>query len=81
MVAVTSTAGNVTAMDYGRDVAGAASALLGAVGYGFGGLIPVIVSCGDIFVMTGAMFLLCSAMTALCTQIPEYKMSDKPRTV
>lgn len=81
MVAVTSTAGNVSAMDYGRDVAGAASALLGAVGYGFGGLIPVIVSCGDIFVMTGVMFLLCSAMTALCTQIPEYKMSDKPRTV
>lgn len=80
MVAVTSTSANVSAMDHGRNAAGAASALLGAVGYGFGGIVPVIVSAGNIFVTTCAMFLCCSVITGILLQIPGHIMSDTPAT-
>ena len=79
MVGVTSTAANVSAMDSGRDIAGASSALLGAVGYGFGGIVPLIVSLGNIFVMTSIMFLLCSVLTGLCIQIAEPSHSSPCR--
>ena len=66
MVGIVTTASNVSAMDSGRDNAGVASALLGAIGNAFGGIIPAIVASGDMLVMTGAMFMLCSVLTAAC---------------
>ena len=66
MVGMVSTASNVAAMDSGRDNAGVASALLGAIGNAFGGIIPAIVASGEMLFMTGAMFLLCSLLTAAC---------------
>lgn len=66
MVGIVSTASNVSAMDSGRDNAGVSSALLGAIGNAFGGIVPAIVASGDIIFMTGAMFLLCSVLTAAC---------------
>ena len=47
-------------------VPGVASALLGAIGNAFGGIIPAIVASGDMLIMTGAMFMLCSVLTAAC---------------
>lgn len=64
MVGIVTTAANVSAMDSGRDNAGVASALLGAIGYSFGGVVPAIVAAGDIFIMTGVMFIVCSVLTA-----------------
>ncbi len=66
MVGIVTTASNVSAMDSGRDNAGVASALLGAIGNAFGGIIPAIVASGDMLIMTGAMFMLCSVLTATC---------------
>ena len=66
MVGMVSTASNVAAMDSGRDNAGIASALLGAIGNAFGGIIPAIVASGEMLLMTGSMFLLCSLLTAAC---------------
>ena len=64
MVGIVTTAANVSAMDSGRDNAGVASALLGAIGYSFGGVVPAVVAAGDIFIMTGVMFVLSSVLTA-----------------
>lgn len=69
MVGIVSTASNVSAMDSGRDNAGVASALLGAIGYAFGGIVPAIVGMGDMFITTGALFLCSSMFTLVCVLI------------
>lgn len=69
MVGIVSTASNVSAMDSGRDNAGVASALLGAIGYAFGGIVPAIVGMGDMFITTGALFLCSSLFTLICVLI------------
>lgn len=69
MVGIVSTASNVSAMDSGRDNAGVASALLGAIGYAFGGMVPAIVGMGDMFITTGALFLCSSLFTLICVLI------------
>ena len=69
MVGIVSTASNVSAMDSGRDNAGVASALLGAIGYAFGGMVPAIVGMGDMFITTGALFLCSSMFTLVCVLI------------
>ena len=47
------------AMECEREHAGAASALLGAVGFGFGGLVSPLVGLGDTMVTTGIVFMAC----------------------
>lgn len=69
MVGIVSTASNVSAMDSGRDNAGVASALLGAIGYAFGGIVPAIVGMGDMFITTGALFFCSSLFTLICVLI------------
>lgn len=69
IVGIVSTASNVSAMDSGRDNAGVASALLGAIGYAFGGIVPAIVGMGDMFITTGALFLCSSLFTLICVLI------------
>ncbi len=71
MVGIVTTAANVSAMDSGRANAGSASALLGAIGYAFGGIVPALVGLGDMFIMTGMFFMLCSLLTlamVLCSR-------------
>ena len=75
MVGIVSTTANVAAMDAGRDNAGVASALLGAIGQSFGGIIPVIIGLGNIFTMTGVMFVLCAILTSGC--VVYFRKSDK----
>lgn len=75
MVGIVSTTANVAAMDAGRDNAGVASALLGAIGQSFGGIIPVIIGLGNIFTMTGVMFVLCALLTSGC--VVYFRKSDK----
>lgn len=69
IVGIVSTASNVSAMDSGRDNAGVASAMLGAIGYAFGGIVPAIVGMGDMFITTGALFLCSSMLTLVCVLI------------
>lgn len=69
IVGIVSTASNVSAMDSGRDNAGVASAMLGAIGYAFGGIVPAIVGMGDMFITTGALFLCSSLFTLICVLI------------
>ena len=77
MVGMVSTASNVSAMDSGRDSAGVASAILGAIGNAFGGIIPAIVASGEMLFMTGSMFLLCSLLTAACVFADLFKKLKK----
>lgn len=62
---LTFTASNTIAMNAGRDNAGAASALLGALGFAMGGLVSPIAGMGDIMKSTGALFVVCSALSLL----------------
>lgn len=70
MVGIVSTASNVSAMDSGRSNAGVASALLGAIGYSFGGVVPAVVGMGNIFTMTSLLFLICSLLTVSALLFP-----------
>ena len=54
------------AMECEREHAGAASALLGAVGFGFGGLVSPLVGLGDTMVTTGIVFMACATCSFGC---------------
>ncbi|MDE6097191.1 MAG: multidrug effflux MFS transporter [Muribaculaceae bacterium] len=54
-------------MESGRQAVGAASAVLGAVGFAFGGLISPLVGMGDLIHTTSVILVLCSlGSTLLC---------------
>lgn len=53
---LTFTAANTLAMDSERKNAGIASALLGALGFTFGGMVPPLVGIGNIMLSTGIIF-------------------------
>lgn len=57
------TVSNTLAMNEGRQAAGAASALLGIVGYLFGGVAAPLVGLGDIFHSTAVVLLVMAAIT------------------
>lgn len=59
------TVGNTLAMNEGRDNAGAASALLGVVGYVFGAIVAPLVGLGDICHSTAIVFLAMALLTLL----------------
>lgn len=54
------------AMECEREHAGTASALSGAVGFGFGGLVSPLVGLGDTMVTTGIVFMACAACSLGC---------------
>lgn len=56
MVGMSFTASNTLAMDCERRNAGVASALLGAIGFAFGGIVSPLVGMGDIRMSTGFLF-------------------------
>ena len=58
MLGLTFTASNTLAMDSERANAGMASALLGALGFAFGGVVSPLVGLGNIMVSTGMLFFI-----------------------
>ena len=62
------TASNTLAMDAERANAGMASALLGALGFAFGGVVSPVVGLGDCMLSTGIAFLVGSVCSFLCTR-------------
>lgn len=69
MLGLTFTASNTLAMDCERSHAGMASALLGALGFAFGGIVSPLVGLGNILVSTGFAFLVGSICSFICTRM------------
>lgn len=69
MLGLTFTASNTLAMDCERSHAGMASALLGALGFAFGGIVSPFVGLGNILVSTGIAFLVGSICSFICTRM------------
>ena len=69
MLGLTFTASNTLAMDSERANAGMASALLGALGFAFGGVVSPLVGLGNIMVSTGMLFFIGSVCAFVCTRI------------
>lgn len=69
MLGLTFTASNTLAMDSERANAGMASALLGALGFAFGGVVSPLVGLGNIMVSTGVLFFTGSVCAFVCTRI------------
>lgn len=69
MLGLTFTASNTLAMDNERANAGMASALLGALGFAFGGVVSPLVGLGNIMVSTGMLFFTGSVCAFVCTRI------------
>lgn len=67
MLGLTFTASNTLAMDSARANAGIASALLGALGFAFGGLVSPLVGLGNILISTGLVFIIGSLGSFICT--------------
>lgn len=68
MLGLTFTASNTLAMDCEHNNAGMASALLGALGFAFGGIVSPLVGLGNIMVSTGIIFLMGSICSYVCTR-------------
>ncbi len=67
MLGLTFTASNTLAMDSARSNAGIASALLGALGFAFGGLVSPLVGLGNILISTELVFIIGSLGSFICT--------------
>lgn len=66
MLGLTFTSSNTLAMDAGREHAGAASALLGALGFAMGGLVSPLAGLGNIMVSSGILFAAGSVLALMC---------------
>lgn len=60
------TASTAVAMDSGRKSSGCASALLGASGFAFGGLVSPLVGIGNPLHSAGVAFVVCALCSSLC---------------
>ena len=69
MLGLTFTSSNTLAMNAERQHAGTASAVLGALGFAFGGIVSPLVGIGDIMLSTGCMFVIGSLGAFLCARI------------
>lgn len=69
MLGLTFTSSNTLAMNAERQHAGTASAVLGALGFAFGGIVSPLVGIGDIMLSTGGMFVIGSLGAFLCARI------------
>lgn len=65
---LTFTASTTLAMDCERANSGTASALFGAAGFAFGGIVSPLVGLGDILSTTGLIFFVCS-VCSLCFSV------------
>lgn len=66
---LTFTSSTALAMECQRENAGTASALLGAMGFAFGGLVSPLVGLGDIMHTTGLVFVICSLGSLWCALV------------
>ena len=66
MMGFSFTSTTALAMECEREHAGTASALLGAIGFGFGGLVSPLVGLGDTMVTTGIVFMACATCSLGC---------------
>lgn len=66
---LTFTSTTTLAMESQRQNAGTASALLGAVGFAFGGAVSPLVGLGNIMTSTGIIFIVCACCSLLCMLI------------
>ena len=69
MLGLTFTASNTLAMDSERENAGVASALLGALGFAFGGVVSPLVGLGNIMISTGVTFFVGSLCALVCARM------------
>ena len=60
---LTFTSTTAIAMNIERDNAGTASAVFGATGFAFGGIVSPLVGMGNMLATTGVVFVVCSAMS------------------
>lgn len=79
MLGLTFTASNTLAMDSERANAGIASALLGALGFAFGGIVSPLVGIGNIMVSTGIMFFVGSVCALGCTRIALHRVFSRAK--
>lgn len=70
MLGLTFTSSNTLAMNAERQHAGTASAVLGALGFAFGGIVSPLVGIGDIMLSTGIVFTASSLGAFTCARIP-----------
>ncbi|WP_435891461.1 multidrug effflux MFS transporter [Mediterranea massiliensis] len=77
MLGLTFTASNTLAMDSERANAGTASALLGALGFAFGGIVSPLVGIGNIMVSTGIMFFVGSVCALGCTRMALHRVFSR----
>ena len=68
MVGMAFTASSTLAMDCERQNAGVASALLGAVGFAFGGLVSPLVGIGSLMISAGLLFVSSSVCVYVCNR-------------
>ena len=66
---LTFTSTTTLAMECQRENAGTASALLGAMGFAFGGIVSPLVGLGDIMLSTGFVFVVCACGSLLCALV------------
>lgn len=66
MMGLTFTSSTTLALDCERRYVGAAAALLGALGFAFGGIVSPLVGLGNILVSTGITFVVCAVCSLLC---------------
>lgn len=69
MIGLTFTSSNTLALDSERSNAGIASALLGALGFAFGGIVSPLVGLGNIMISTGIAFFIGSVCSLACTHM------------
>ena len=70
MMGFSFTSTTALAMECEREHAGTASALSGAVGFGFGGLVSPLVGLGDTMVTTGIVFMACATCSLEDQRVP-----------
>lgn len=69
MMGLTFTSTTALAMECQRQNAGTASALLGATGFAFGGIVSPLVGLGNTLASTGITFVVCACCSMICMLI------------
>ena len=77
MVGMAFTASNTLAMDCERRNAGVASALLGAIGFAFGGIVSPLVGMGDIRSSAGFLFFMGALCSCICARFSFHRLPSR----
>ena len=77
MVGMAFTASNTLAMDCERRNAGVASALLGAIGFAFGGIVSPLVGMGNIRSSAGFLFFMGALCSCICARFSFHRLPSR----